>query len=212
MRELENHLNLESVKGQCDFVEVKCPLKCGQSLQRRDLEKHQSSECAKRPFSCLYCDHKSSYEKVFDDHLPKCQRVPKVCPNKCSTDEIEQRFLQRYLQEKCPLEIISCGFSFAGCQVEVERKSMQKHLDEAKDEHLQFTAMACMILGAKVIDLTLAFAKFAPSPVFNPPPDIDEDCFSSAFYTHVGGYKMCLSIYANDGMIERVLMLVLLST
>ena len=97
LRELDKNLNLESVKGQCDFVDIKCPLKCGQSLQRRVLEKHQSSECAKRPFSCRYCYHKSNYEKVVNDHWPKCQHFPKVCPNKCSTNEIEQRFLQHHL-------------------------------------------------------------------------------------------------------------------
>ena len=206
--ELDNHLNLESVKGQCDFVEVECPLKCGQNLHRRNLEKHQSSECAKRPFSCRYCDHKSTYEIIVNDHWPKCQLFPKVCPNKCSTDEIEQRFLQHHLQEECPLEKIACEFSFAGCQVKVERKSMQKHLDENKDNHLKIMTLKCQNLEAKLIDLSLAFANTASKPVFNPPPDMvmneyerrrkeDERWFSPAFYTHVGGYKMCLKIAAN---------------
>ena len=206
--ELDNHLNLESVKGQCDFVKVECPLKCGENLQRCDLEKHQSSECAKRPFSCQYCDHKSTYEKVVNDHWPKCQHFPKGCPNKCSTDEIEQRFLKHHLKEKCPLEKIACEFSFAGCQVKVERKSMQKHLNESKDKHLKLTASGYKELKAELTDLKLALNKIAPKPVFNPPPDMvmneyerrkieDKDWFSSAFYTHVGGYKMCLNIDAN---------------
>ena len=58
--ELDNHLNLWSVKGECDFVSLHCPLKCGQSLQRHDLENHQSKVCVKRPFSCQYCNHKST--------------------------------------------------------------------------------------------------------------------------------------------------------
>ena len=48
----------------------------------------------------------------------------------------------------------------------------------------------------------------APKPVFIPPPDIimneyekrrkeDEPWHSSALYTHVGGYKMCLKVYAS---------------
>ena len=203
---LDKHLNLESVKGQCDFVEVECPLKCGESFQRLDLEKHQSNECVKRPFSCQYCDHKSTHEKVVNDHWPKCQHFPKVCPNKCSTDEIERRFLQRHLKEECPLEIVAC--EFAGCKVKVKRKSMQKHLDESTSKHLKMTTSECKELRGELNDLKLALNKISPKPIFIPPPAIvmndferrrkeDERWFSPAFYTHVGGYKMCLEIDAN---------------
>ena len=206
--ELDNHLNLGSVNGQCEFVKVHCPLKCGQSLRRRHLEKHQSNECPKRPFSCQYCDCKSTYEKVVNDHWPKCQCFPKVCPNKCSTDEIEQRFLQHHLKEECPLQYVACEFSFAGCQVKVERKYMHKHLDENKDKHLKMTASGYKELKAELTDLKLALDKIAPEPVFIPPPDMvmneyerrrkeNEHWYSPAFYTHVGGYKMCLFIDAN---------------
>ena len=200
--ELESHLNLGSLEVQCDFVEVECPLKCGKILQRRNVEEHKSNDCAKRPFSCKYCDYKSTHEKVVNDHWPKCQRFPEVCPNKCSTDTIERRFLQHHLQEQCPLQKNPCEFAFAGCQATVKRKSIQKHLDENKDVHLKMIASN---LEAKLTDMTLALAKMATKLIFNPPPDIEferrkkesERLFSPAFYTHVGGYKMCLSIRAN---------------
>ena len=194
--ELESHLNLGSLEGQCDFVKVECPLKCGIILQRRNVEEHKSNDCAKRPFSCVYCDYESTHEKVVNDHWPKCQRFPNVCPNKCSTDTIERRFLQHRLQEQCPLQKNPCKYFFAGCQATVERKAMQKHLDENKGEHLDMTALEC-----KKLKTELTKAKVAPTPIFNPPPDIImnefERLFSPAFYTHVGGYKMCLGIDAN---------------
>ena len=85
---------------------------------------------------------------------------------------------------------------------------MQKHLDENKDEHLDMTVSKCKNLEANFLDMTLAFSKMAKKPIFNPPPDIimneferrkeESKCwFSPAFYTHVGGYKMCLGIDAN---------------
>ena len=49
---------------------------------------------------------------------------------------------------------------------------MQKHLDENKDEHLDMTASECKNLEAKLTDTTLALAKIATKPIFNPPPDI----------------------------------------
>ena len=82
---------------------------------------------------------------------------------------------------------------------------MQTHLNDSKDKHLKMTASKCQVELNRV---KLALNMIAPSPVFNPPPDIvmdeyerkrieDEDWFSPAFYTHVGGYKMCLKITAN---------------
>ena len=85
---------------------------------------------------------------------------------------------------------------------------MQKHLDENKDVHLKMTASKCKDLEAKLTDTTLALAKMVTKPIFNPPPDTivneferrkkeSERWYSPAFYTHVGGYKMCLGIDAN---------------
>ena len=125
------------------------------------------------------------------------------------------QFLQHHLQKECPLENISCKFSFAGCQVQIERKSIKEHLDESKDEHLEMTASECKNIGAEcknlgtqLANLMLAFTKISPNPVFIPPPDIvmtnfeskqkgDERWYNPPFYTHIGGYKMCLRIGAN---------------
>ena len=211
--ELDNRLKQGSVEGQCDFVDVECLLECGERYKRRNLKKHQS-QCIKRPFTCQCCDYKAAYQKVVVDHWPKCQRYPKICPNECSTVEIERRFLQRHLQEECPLEKIQCEFSFAGCQAKVERKSMKEHLDESKDDHLKLTASECKNLGNQLTNLMVAFSKITPKPSFIPPPDIimtdferkqkdDESWFSPGFYTHIGGYKMCLKIDANGWAIGK---------
>ena len=77
--ELERHLKLGSVEGQCRFVDVQCPLECGKNIQRRHLEDHKATKCHKRPFTCKHCDYEATYEKVVNDHWPKCQRYPEVC-------------------------------------------------------------------------------------------------------------------------------------
>jgi TNF receptor-associated factor 4 len=168
--ELDNHLKPGSVEGQCDFVDVKCPLECGGRIKRRNLKKHKSNECNKRPFTCQYCDYKATHEKVVHVHLPKCQRYPKVCPNKCSTVEIERQFLQRHLQEECPLEKIPCKFAFAGCREIVERKSMKTHLEKSKDEHLEMTAVKCKTFEAELNNLKLVIGKISPKPIFQSTP------------------------------------------
>ena len=206
--ELDNHLKPGSVEGPCHFVDVECPLRCGRRVKRHHLDQHKSNECAKQPFSCKYCDYKSTHEKVVNEHWPKCQRYPEVCPNKCSLYAIERRFLQFHLQEECPWGIIPCKFAFAGCQATIERKSMQKHLDERKDHHLEMTAMKCKANETEITNLKLVIAKISPRPIFSQPPDMTmtgfeglkqggEHWYSPPFYTHIGGYKMCLNITAN---------------
>ena len=207
--ELHNHLKPGSVEGPCHFVDVECPLQCGRRVKRCHLKAHRSNECAKRPVACPYCDYKSTHEKVVNDHWPKCQHYPEVCPNNCSSVHvIERRFLKFHLQEECPSEIIPCKFAFAGCQAAVERQSMQYHLEESKDQHLEMTAMKCETNETEINNLKLVIAKMSPKPIFSQPPDITmtdfeglkqdgEHWYSPPFYTHIGGYKLCLKITAN---------------
>ena len=205
---LNDHLKLGSVDGKCNFVAVDCPLKCGERIQRRNLAQHKSNRCSKRPFTCKYCDYQSTHDKVVNDHWPKCQRYPLVCPNNCSTTEIERRFLQRHLKEECPLQEIECEFSHAGCQINIARISMKKHLDECKDEHLKMTSAKCRKLETEIKDIKYALIQIAPRLVFIQPPEIimsnfgknkndDTNWYSPTFNTHIGGYKMCIRIDAN---------------
>ena len=217
--DLDHHLKLGSVDGKCQFVEVECPLKCDKRIKRCELQEHKLNECQKRPFTCEHCDYESTYKGITVYHWPKCQRYPVTCPNKCSEGAIERRFLQRHLKEECPLQEIECEFSYAGCEVKGNRAEMKEHLDSNKDEHLcqlgkaLKTELASLAeLGkntrAELETLTFAFSKSVSKPLFISPPEIimdnfeelkseGKDFYSSPFYTHIGGYKMCLCIIAN---------------
>ena len=48
--DIDNHLKIGSVEGQCSFVDVECPLGCGKRTQRQHLSNHKINECTKRPF------------------------------------------------------------------------------------------------------------------------------------------------------------------
>ena len=206
--ELERHLKLESVEGQCRFVDVQCPLECGKRIQRRHLKDHKATKCEKRLLTCNYCDYEATYEKVVNDHWPKCQRYPEVCPNRCSDEVIERRFLQNHLDEKCKIQETKCDFSHAGCQAKMKRQEIQDHLEAKKDEHLKMVSAKCKNLESELSDLKLAFTKIATKPVFIPPPDIimnnfdklkkdDTSWCGPPFHTHVGGYKLGLEFNAN---------------
>ena len=206
--ELDNHLKIGSVAGRCHFVSVECPLKCDKHIQRRNLEEHKSSECVKRPFTCKYCEYEATYELVTNEHWLKCQKYPEKCPNECSEDNIERQFLQHHLDEECPLQEVECKFTYAGCPVKMKRRKIQKHMDESRDEHLENVGNYGRTMNLQLQALSVAISKISQQPIFVPPPEFTVDSFakrkaaddmwySPSLYSHIGGYKMCLRVYAN---------------
>ena len=240
---LDRHLNQISVEGECQFVTVACPYSCGDSFQRCQLEGHKVNDCPNHPFTCQYCDHKATYITVTNEHWPICKQYPLECPNKCGENAIERQHLQKHLEETCPLQVIKCEFSYAGCEVECQRQHMRTHLEEnvrvhlnkvSKQQESQITALQlkteqqeeemkkykdqtdCKVeqqqqqivaLMSTLNQLALDVKK-PLAPVFIPPPDIvmtdfekhkkaGDKWYSPPFYSHIGGYKMCLRVDAN---------------
>ena len=217
LQKLDNHLMMGSVKGQCMFVCVECPLECNKHMQRFALEKHKSSECVKRPYSCKYCSHKDTYEIITKDHWPKCQKYPEKCPNRCSEVEIERRFLKSHLED-CPLQEVECEFSYAGCTTKTERRKMKEHMDSNTKQHLDTLASFTKSLHKEVhtlqsqyhlLSLTISDLQSETIPTCIPLPEFhmgdfermkrdNKSWYSSPFYSHIGGYKMCMRVDADS--------------
>ena len=218
---LEEHLN--SAKG-CLFVDVDCPFSCGGRVQRRNLEEHKSQHCPKRPFACQYCNHEATFQEVTIEHWPVCEKFPLPCPNECGKKAIERQHLEGHLKQTCPLEVIQCDFSYAGCGAQLQRRLMSAHVKEGTGAHLSLVAEVSKHQAdhikklenqikqqadhiKKLEDQIQAILKL---PVISPRPPLDivmndfithqldrDYWFSPPFYTHEGGYKMCLKVYAN---------------
>ena len=150
---------------------------------------------------------------------------PMKCPNKCGETVIERQHLSKHLEETCPLQVIKCEFSYAGCEVECQRRHMQTHLDKNLKVHLNKVSQCTIALQSRteqqqgiieqqqkqIVALMSALALNVQKPlvpVFVPPPDIvmtdfeklknaGDKWYSSPFYSHIGGYKMCLCVYAH---------------
>ena len=222
---LDRHLSQNSVEGECQFVTVACPHSCGDSFQRRQLEGHKMNDCPNRPFTCQYCNHKATYIAVTNEHWPICKQYPLKCPNKCGEKVIKRQHLPKHLEETCPLQVIKCEFSYAGCEVECQRQHMHTHLEENVKIHLNKVSHTLQCKTEKqhsineqhqkqIVALVSALTRVALdmkkplTPIFIPPPDIvmtdfekhkeDSDVwFSPPFYSHIGGYKMCMRVLAN---------------
>ena len=223
--DLDRHLNTGSEEEECQFVRVACPYDCGKCFHRFQLQKHKTKACLHRPFTCQYCGHEATYIKVTYEHLAICKKYPLKCPNKCGETAIKRQRLPKHLEETCPMQAIKCEFSYAGCEIECQRQHMLTHLEETVTVHLSKVSQYTITLQSQteqqqsiiqqqqkqIVALMSALALNVQKPlvpVFVPPPDIvmtdfEEhkkagDCwFSPPFYSHIGGYKISLHVYAN---------------
>ena len=231
---LEQHLNTNR---ECRYVDVDCPYACGERVQRRSLEEHKSQRCPLRPFTCQYCKHKATHQKMTKEHWPVCEKYPLTCPNKCGMIKFERQHLKGHLEQTCPLEAIQCDFSYAGCGAQLQRRLMSAHMKEGMEAHLSLLSLVVPTLQTIVQqqgDLVKQMRdqikqqadqikqqgdqikqqgdqmenriKQLEKPF--PPVDIimdhfeqhkrsDDDWYSPPFYTHLGGYRMCLRVDAN---------------
>ena len=207
---LEQHLNTNSSAGECRYVDVDCPYACGERVQRRSLEEHKSQRCPLRPFTCQYCNHKATHQEVTKEHWPVCEKYPLPCPNECGEEEIERQHLKGHLKQTCPLEVIQCDFSYAGCGAQLQRRLMSAHMKEGMEAHLSLLSLVVPKLQNTVKqqgDLICALMKLQMKSLV-PPVNIimddfdqrkksNDDWYSPPFYTHLGGYRMSLNVCAN---------------
>ena len=221
---LEQHLSTNSCEGECEYVDVECSRSCGERVQRRNLEEHKSQNCVLRPFTCQYCNHEATYREVTKEHWPVCEKYPLPCPNECGEEEMERQHLKIHLEQTCPLEVIKCELNYAGCGAQLQRRLMSAHMKENTESHLlvmmqevpkliQQERDKMKQMGEKIAQLnaklkrqrdhirTLSKAVIPPFDVvmndFRRYKDEGTVWYSPPFYSHPGGYKMCLKVYAN---------------
>ena len=235
LRSLEQHFSCE---GECRYVDVDCPYACGERVQRRSLEEHKSQSCPLRPFTCQYCNHKATHQEVTKEHWPVCEKCPLPCPNECGEGEIERQHLKGHLEQTCPLEVIQCDFSYAGCGAQLQRRLMSAHMKEDIEAHLSLLSLVAQATLQNTVQQQADLIKQQgnqikqqadqikqqgdqikqqadqikqqgdqikqlqmPAPIimhhFEKHKKSNDEWFSPPFYTHRGGYRMGLCVYAN---------------
>ena len=133
LKDVQRHLNraytLEDQLNGCQFIDVTCVHPgCGGIMHRRHAEAHQTGECGKRPHTCQHCQsYTSTHEEVTETHYYVCDKFPVQCPNGCSVFPIQRCRMEEHLRNNCSLVTIVCPFLYAGCEVSLPRKEMQKH-------------------------------------------------------------------------------------
>ncbi len=137
VEEWETHIdpNLDN----CQYSDVPCPLDCDKMIPKNLIVQHMADECAKREYTCEYCDFKGTYEEVMNVHLRECKYVPVQCPNFCNVSDIKREQLWQHIKI-CSREELLCKFSGVGCEDRFWRKDEAEHMNQNSQSHLLKTA------------------------------------------------------------------------
>ena len=227
--QLDEHLNTDPLPEKqlngCSFVEINCLYKCGDELQRRDIQNHQTDRCPKRPFNCEHChNYESTVDDVTNNHWPVCGSFPVPCPNQCGST-IQRQNIDSHVADECPLTTINCDFHHVGCAVKLSRQDMLEHLRENLPTHVSLLASSHVkqqddlaeqkainikqqaqinkqheeirALRMQVVSLpVLAMTNYRQHKTNK------VRWYSLPVYTHHQGYKICLGVNIVEGFVS----------
>ena len=136
LNKLSSHLNYDDglSKAACEYLPFPCAF-CGDYFKRVDMSSHQSI-CVSRPSECTFCNYKCPF-KDLSAHFTSCPKQPRLCKNHCGEQRFTPDQTNAHLANDCPLEVISCEFSFAGCGICYLRKDLEEHMDKRVKMHLR---------------------------------------------------------------------------
>ena len=192
----------------CQFALVPCPNKCEEDkgagellLIKKHLDQHLKTKCPKRAYECPHCEEKGTFAGITEDHDEVCEKKIVACPNKgsgCSLSSMEQGKTKEHVSSDCEYTEVACVYESLGCGVRMLRKDREKHDKEDREKHLDLSLATVQLLREEqhktlskgetfVFKVQEYASKKEENKIFYSPP----------FCTHPGGYKMCISGYAN---------------
>ena len=211
----------------CEYFDVPCKL-CGDLFPRVRLSSHEPT-CPKRQLPCEYCGLQFRLSDLFP-HYATCPEYPVVCRNKCPAGKVPRKYEESHYTSECSKELVECQLAAFGCSERVPRSEMGDHLVTCAPQRTLSLANTVLKLQEDVQELSLALAqqqeqqktltntlypcvgqftwkleevrlkvkqaqaRESPEPVM---------IYSPPFFSHEGGYKMCLCVYpAGDSNLD----------
>ena len=139
LQHLDAHLDVAT--GDCKYVDVECPKKCVQKVQKRNVDTHLANECPNRDYRCPHCNFANKYH-VVSTHFDVCPYYPLACPNRCGAT-FERDDLPDHMK-MCRLEEVQCVFGNEGCQANFIRENEDEHMDRNTQKHLALMPAATL--------------------------------------------------------------------
>ena len=211
-----DHFNNRRVRS----LRVKCPYTvngCKWVGDLGDVNDHEAVQCECHPNKCPYCDLTTILKEKLKDHLMTCEKHTFPCPNGCGATP-SRKNLDEHLDE-CPEQLIRCKFSILGCDVELPRKEMSRHIATSEEHSTDFllqhvmklTVLVSQLCAMSGVPMSLEQKSWLQNKVLRKeplPPWVfrmegfqekkgnEEKWYSDPVYSHFGGYKMCLRVDA----------------
>ena len=187
-----------------DFVEQPpeeffCPVTFAVLLepyQTQCCANHLSQEAYQRLQGqpCPVCREENLAAMKDNFHKRKALSLKVRCPHKAEGCEWqgELRSLEQHVAQSCEHKVIQCDFSYAGCGTQLQRRLMSAHMKDGMEAHLSLLSLVVAGLMKRLVPpVDIIMDDFEEHKKSN------EAWYSPPFYTHLGGYRMCLKVYAN---------------
>ena len=193
VQDIDNHLST------CPFQTVECSNKCGTRLKPSNLENHLVNKCPKRIVSCVFCRYRDEYQIIYGDHYKECPDYPLPCPNNGCEKKTKRRLMTEH-RDTCPKEAVDCHYSNVGCYEKMKREDLPQHNKDKMEKHLGSAVDNIEELKHTIkqleqqLDHTVTNIKMAG---FEALKESNTTWYSPYFYSHLGGYKLCLKVDAN---------------
>ena len=181
LAQLEQHLS------KCGYAKVECKNNCKQFVLRRNISNHLQNQCPMREYQCPKCKEEGKYQTITTDHLEVCLEQDITCPNPGCDALFKRKNTIPHLYT-CQKERIKCDYSKIGCAHESCHDEMAEHISESTEHHLK---LAMQQLATQTCPTVIKMDKFQIHK------DTSAEWYSPPFYSHPGGYKMCLNVDAN---------------
>ena len=194
LAQLERHIAAE-----CMFAEVPCRIGCFKTLLRCNMQEHLERECPLREYKCPLCKEWGKYHTMTREHLRQCPNLIIACPNVgCHVRKAIPEIIVH--RKTCPKEKVSCSYFEVGCDVYHTRETLEQHETECMQRHLQL-AMKKMT-SMQAVSASLQAVTSIPPQVFKMSDfrnhkEEEKRWYTPFFYSHQGGYRMSLCVFAN---------------
>ena len=131
--DLEAHLSVGKVEGDCLYISVPCPFECDESYLRLNLKRHMTKGCVNRNRLCQNCITSGSNDR----HTAECPNREVKCPNGCPITRIRFYELEEHTKTLCPYREVKCKFHSFGCQEVFMFKDGPRHYVHNTSAHLE---------------------------------------------------------------------------
>ena len=190
-------VDYDNHKASCGFNEVDCPnAGCKEKVIKAFLEEHLNSTCPRRMTTCDVCQNFVTYEDL-SNHPGVCPKAEIECTNSGCSVKIFRDQLTAH-RNVCPNEEIPCPYLSSGCSVRILRKDKQQHLQEEIENHSTIANGTMLSLRKELNDSEEA--RRVPPVTFKMTnyQHLKKEKLSwksPYFFSHPGGYKMCLVVH-----------------